>query len=315
MAEVVEMSCCCCGVNKQQKDYYKSYSALYLNGYMPICKTCFNQLYEQYKSEYQSSKKAMQRLCMAFDVYWHEDDFDRCDKNDDKVVGRYLKTLNLAHHQGKTFDDSLEEGFAFSGDRKIVNQTRVAMIDEYGNVVDSVKGVSQASLDRWGFGFDPQDYAVLDQHYKLLKTANPNLNPNQEIFVTELCYMHMQSMKSMRENDIETYNKLRKSYRESFKQAGLHAEADTESAEGTAYGELIGMISKYTPEEYYKNKDVYKDWDGKDEYYRRNVIRPEQNIENGTAFRDPEHSIPDFDDGDVDDGEEVEVYDEDEDYS
>lgn len=297
--------CCHCGHTRAEKEYYKTFSQLYYGGYMPLCKDCFRKLYNQYQADYHSSKKAMQRLCMAFDIYWNETVFDQCDKNDGTVIGRYIRSMNLGQHAGKTFDDTIEEGFDFSGDRKPVRETRVAVVDEYDNVVDSLKGVPQSVLDKWGTGFDAIDYNILDSHYKSLKHANPNLNQNQEIFVDELCYTHMQSMKAMRAGDIETYSKLRKSYRESFKQAGLNPETDKSSQAGMSISELLLMISQHTPEEYYKDKARYQDWDGIGDYYKRMVVRPEQNIEYGTADRDPEYCVPD---------DTFEIEDEDEDY-
>jgi len=53
------------------------------------------------------------------------------------------------------------------------------------------------------------------------------------------------------------------------------------------------MISKYTPEEYYKDKKLYKDFDGIGEYFKRFVLRPLKNLQLGTTDRDKEFFVSD----------------------
>ena len=53
------------------------------------------------------------------------------------------------------------------------------------------------------------------------------------------------------------------------------------------------MISKYTPEEYYKDKTLYKDFDGIGDYFKRFVLRPLRNLQLGTTDRDKEFFVSD----------------------
>ena len=54
---------------------------------------------------------------------------------------------------------------------------------------------------------------------------------------------------------------------------------------------FVGIVSQYTPEEFYKNKDRYKDFDGLGEYYERFAVRPLRNIELGSQDRDYEFYV------------------------
>ena len=215
MKEVADMPkksekrvCCTCGDSLIVSKYYKSNSDFYIDSMLPICKDCFSHKFGQYARVFKSNKMAMQRMCIAFDIYFNEDLFDKCDTNDETVIGNYFRQLNMAQHHGKTFDDSINEGaFNLSGDRKKVKGKRVAIVDEYDNVHEesAEEKISTKDVERWGMGFDPIDYTILNSHYKMLKKSNPNCDDNQEFFMENLCHIYAQQRKALRDKDTKTY--------------------------------------------------------------------------------------------------------------
>lgn len=293
--------CCTCGDSLIVSKYYKSNSDFYLDSMLPICKDCFSHKFGQYARIFKSNKMAMQRMCIAFDIYFNEDLFDKCDTNDETVIGNYFRQLNMAQHHGKTFDDSINEGaFNLSGDRKKVKGKRVAIVDEYDNVQEETpeEKINPKDLEKWGLGFDLMDYEILNSHYKFLKNSNPNCDSNQEIFITTLCYTYMKQMKSLREGDVKTYKDMSELYLRTFKEAGLKTVKDSSESENFITGVSIATIEKYTPSEYYKDKQLYKDYDGIGGIIKRFFTRPLKNLQFGTNEPDPEYSIVDGDDDD-----------------
>ena len=226
-----QQKCCCCGETLSITKYYKSYSNFYSKGILPICKDCFGRKFGEYARVFKSNKIAMQRMCMAFDIYFNETAFDKCDTKDDAVVGKYFRNLNLGQHSEKSFDDSLKDGiFEFSGERKKVNGVRVAYVDEYDNVQEEIdEKINPKDIEKWGIGFDTADYAELNNHYKTLKKANANTDDNQEIFIKDLCYAKMLQMKALRNNDLDNYNRLTDSYRKTFQQSGIKVVKESAS--------------------------------------------------------------------------------------
>ena len=59
-----------------------------------------------------------------------------------------------------------------------------------------------------------------------------------------------------------------------------------------------------TPAEYYKNKNLYKDFDNIGDYFTRFVLRPILNQQFGTTDRDHEFYIVD-EESEVDDGGDI----------
>lgn len=295
MPESEKCVCCQCLKKLPVNNFYKTQSKFYKTGRLPICKDCFYDdviLYRE-QENFKSTKMAMQRMCMAFDLYFDEDLFDTCDVTDDlkATILKYVRIMNMRQNSNKTFDDTiLESPTLLSGERKVVKpKTRVVPIDEYGNEVDIGK-VKKKDTSIWGFGFEPSDYEALNAHYQYLKEANPNCDSNQEIFIKDLCYIQMQKMKALQAGDVDAYNKLMESYRKSFNQAGLSTKDDNEKTED-CWSSFLSVVSQYTPEEFYLNKQRYSDFDGLGDYFERFIVRPLDNIVEGTQVRDAEFYV------------------------
>jgi hypothetical protein len=289
-AQKVYVCCQCDGHFNSLTQFYKTYSGLYAGtGYLPICKDCFAKLFNSYVNRYGEIKKAMKRMCMAFDLYYDDAIFNKYSEDPERLIGNYIRSLNMIQYKNKTFDTSLDNGFKFNDDK----EEKQVVFKPKKNILEDPKPVSQRDIDRWGIGFKNTDYGVLNSHYKFLKTANPNCDSNQEIFITDLCYTKMQQMKAVREGRVDDYNKLTESYRKSFQQAGLKTVQDDTKNPDDCWSLWTGIISQYTPEEYYKDKSLYEDWDKLGEYYERMAIRPLKNLQLGTSERDKEYYVHD----------------------
>lgn len=61
------------------KDFYGSQSSLSSqHGKMRICKSCFEKLFDKYAVKYGGNRKAVKRLCMAYDIYYSEELYESC---------------------------------------------------------------------------------------------------------------------------------------------------------------------------------------------------------------------------------------------
>lgn len=279
--------CCQCGENLPPTQFFKSYSSLFAGlGHLPICKSCLIREYKKYKIEYKGSdQRAMQRICMAFDIYFDPSLFDTCNGNDDTRLGIYMRKINLGQYKGRTFDTTMAEGFFFTGEKEKIDMVKKVESEE--------TPIDPHLIQKWGEGLSQIDYTILEEHYKYLKSANPNCDSNQEIFIIDLCYTKMQQMRAVRSNSVDDFNKLTESYRRTFTQAGLKTVQDANANSEDCWGVWQERIAQYTPEEYYKNKKLYRDFDGIGEYFERFVLRPLRNLMYGTQDRDPEFCVND----------------------
>ena len=285
--------CCLCGSDLPEDKFFKSNSPLYKgSGHLPICKDCFRQQVQRYVVQYGDLKKALLRMCAAYDIYYKESIIgDQTDVN--AAVSGYIQRLNLGQYKKKTFDNTIEEGIFKSELPKGAGPVE--------NLFEDDRTIKERLVDKWGEGLNFPDYQELEKHYKYLKSANPNCDSNQEIFIIDLCYIKMQQLRAVRDGDADTYKKMADAYRQSFQQAGLKSNRENNSNEEFTVGVTCEDIEKYTPAEFYKNKKLYKDFDGLGDYFTRNVFRPLKNLMFGSKDKDPEYYVKD----------EADVYDED----
>jgi len=300
--------CCSCGVSyvKQEKYFSASRSPFFAgnNGRLPICDSCVDAFVEQYMSIFKEPEEAIRRMCMHWDIYC-------CDTLmvstvEKKSLGERVRTIirssGLTQYQGKTFDTYLNEigvtaicDLVYSGDDDSLGITQEP--DEAEDEPDQPR-VTAVAMKRWAdIDIEPHRIGKLETHYKFLKDCNPNCDSNQEVFIKDLCYIKLLQSESIKSGDIDKFDKLTKQYRETWKQAGLKSIADADKNEEETYGMAVAMMAQYTPEEYYKNKSLYKDMDGILDYFKRMVLRPLKNLLTGSSERDPEYSVPEDGDG------------------
>lgn len=281
----------CCQCNKPldlQTDFFSTYSSLYAKtGRLPVCKDCLTKLFHSYAERYDSAKMAMQRICMAYDLYYNESLFDKCNNGTDATLGNYIKRLNMVQYKGKTFDVTLDDGFVFG---EVQNQPKNE--PEISEELDETE-INPRDIQKWGDGLKPADYLALNNHYQFLKNANPNCDSNQEIFINDLCYSKMLQLRAVREGNPDAFGKMSEQYRKSFEKAGLKTVRDASADEGFTFGVNIETIEKYTPAEYYKNKELYRDFDDIGDYINRFLLRPLRNLMHGTSDRDHEFYVHD----------------------
>ena len=163
--------CSRCGVEYSAKErhFNRSNSPLffYNDRYLPVCRKCLVEMYEQYLGEFKDDRAAIRRVCMKFDIYWCESLYQSVnnDRSTSSRISAYLKNSNLSHFQGKTFDDTLAE------------EAEQEAVINYEDVFNEKKEpeVSKEIIDFWGSGLTASYYMELEQQLKKW-TDNRNID-------------------------------------------------------------------------------------------------------------------------------------------
>lgn len=282
--------CVTCGkrYSKQKGNFSASQSELYTgnNSYLPTCIRCLEKLYDKYKETTGSEIGAIMRICLHYDLYYDEQlaqsAIDKTTINQ-STIRCYVKNCNLVQYKDKTYDTTLSEDVA-----NIRTKTEFEEAKSEGKT-----NISKAVIDRFGVGIgDEEDYRILDSHYKMLKSANPNCDSNQEVFIKALCNLQMLSTRALRNNDRKGYTETNAEYMKTFKQAGLKLSSENTNTDD-CWGLWMEQISKYTPEEYYKDKNLFTDYDNIGDFFSRHILRPLRNLLNKENVRDKEYNVGD----------------------
>ncbi len=285
--------CSCCGKGFNRRDGYfqRSNDVLFQanDGYLPWCKECTDKYVSQMTALYSNNEEhAIHDFCQR--VGWNYDvnalvaskETYSGHKNRSRI-SHYGAKRNINCDGRKTYIDTLKYNYE----------------NQLGNIITSREQtkdddvtVSASAIDRWGVGFTEQDYKNLDDHYRMIKKNNPNADNNQEIFIKSLCNINMLMIRALTRGESKEYASLVEQYAKTFRQAGLKTVEEKDSSNDEVFGVTLATISQYTPEEFYKDKDLYSDWDKIGEYYDRHVCRPMQNLMTGTNIRDKEFFVP-----------------------
>lgn len=301
--------CTCCGDSwdTQKTNFSQSKSILYQsnNGFITICDKCrddyFYQLIDLFSG---NEEKAIGYMCIQFGWFYHDMALEasRSVSADRSRVGHYLAKKNLSQtsKHGHTDIDTLKYDFINREEKVISSVEDAKELKASGEITTSI-----ATMERWGFGvFSDEKYKILEDHYRMLKKYNPNCDNNQEIFIKSLCHLNLIQTEALRENNTKNYIDANSEYAKTFKQAGLKTVEEKDNSNDTTFGVTLATISNFTPEEYYKDQDLYKDYDKLGEYIERHMCRPLNNLQNGANDRDFEYFVPDsseiLDDGDDD---------------
>ena len=288
-------SCCGKGYNSLKNNFQKTNSPLYQanDGYLPWCKSCTDSYMNILIGFYsQNEEHAIEHFCQQVDWVYDIEPL-KCAReisSDRSRISSYAAKKNLNVGNRKTYFDTLKYNYEQRQDEVITSR-------EQAKSEEST--ISASAVDRWGVGFTEMDYRLMDDHYRLLKRQNPNCDANQEIFIKSLCSLSMLQANALRDGDSDKYVKLTEQYAKTFKQAGLRTVEEKDNSSDECLGVTLAAISQYTPEEYYKNKDLYRDFDNIGDYFDRFVKRPLKNLMFGTNERDREYYVKD--NGDIDD--------------
>ena len=292
-------SCCGRGFTSQDKNFQKTNDVLFQsnNGYLPWCKECTDTYTAQTTALYCNNEElAMKDFCQRagwnYDINALVASMETYSGHRSRSrISHYAAKKNINCDGRKTWIDTLKH-----------NQTlkEYEVITTREQTKDEDVKVKGSSIDRFGLGFTEMDYKNLDDHYFMLKKNNPNADNNQEIFIKALCNINVLMIKAFQDGDSDKYVKLTEQYAKTFKQAGLKTIQEVDNSADECLGVTLATISQFTPEEYYKDRGLYKDFDKIGEYFTRFVKRPLKNLMTGSTDRDHEYYVKDKS-GDLDD--------------
>lgn len=285
--------CCACGkkYTKQIGNFAKSQSPLYAgnSGFLPICNHCLEALYEQYIEQLGNHPEALKRVCMHWDIYYTDKLAASCysvSGNTTRMI-KHLKTCNLGQYNGKTFDSYLLEVANIISDDSDVSK------------YDS-EHVTTDIVTIWGLGYTEAEYKMLNDHYNILKEQIDSNDPIQDALIKDACEQHILKYR-YRDNDIDKYDKVSKLYQNTLSNANLKPRAvnkdQLNNNPDECWGNFIKTVETISPADYFKDKKIFEDFDKMDEYYKRFIKRPTDNLINGTSVMDEEFSIKADDDG------------------
>lgn len=174
--------CRMCGTayGKLNGYFYKSYNQVNKgNGYLPVCKHCVDDLYEDFLRECKDPRLACHQICRKFNVYWSDDIYDGVvlGSSTRSVVSGYLTRANVVKYRNKSYEDYMKEiGMMWDIPRDKKSEEELAPPTEKDAEVGESEVIEEESDDdievadeiklEWGPGYSNKQYLELDERRK-----------------------------------------------------------------------------------------------------------------------------------------------------
>ena len=216
MAKSFKDKCTCfyCGKEYVETNYYNSISEFYVNTKkIPYCKQCIKKLFDHFVERYTNEgcedpeKKAVRRLCMAFDINFNEKAYEeavgdaRKRKMNISAMNAYMKRAQLIPHRNRTYDDTISE-----------EENYKYVINESSDMVNESE-IDDATKNFFGNGFNDEDYRFLKKEFDDWTARHECKTKAQEEVFKRLCFKQLEILKATRsgedtKNLDDTFQKL-----------------------------------------------------------------------------------------------------------
>lgn len=166
---VASSTCRLCGTayGKLNGYFYKSYGHIYKGtGYLSVCKTCIDNMYEDFLRETGDPKAACHQMCRKFNIYWSEDIFNGALNGaaSRTMMAGYITRSNVVKYQGKSYDDFLKEiGMLWDipsrNDGRLTPLQQIIDADDESSDIEIADEIKKA----WGPGYSNKQYSELEE--------------------------------------------------------------------------------------------------------------------------------------------------------
>lgn len=270
----------------QDGNFYTTPSELFAGNttFYPISKASLDKYYIHllYKLDH-NQEMALDRIAQLMDLYVNDELIATAISASEKKspVGILVRYCNMVQYRGKTYMDTMIERFEAQEKERKRNA---------GEVVDTDK----RAIELFGFGYKPDEYAILLQHYEMLTKQFSNADGVQDAMIKDLCDIKVMQMNAKSSGDADGYSKLTKLYQDTLKNSGLKLRSDDtafSNDENACFGVWRGMIEQHCPAEIYQDTKLFEDVDSVKDYFRRFILRPVINFFSGRNEMDPEYNL------------------------
>ena len=195
--------CSKCGTEySRRKGYFPvSYAVLHKGiGYVPVCKTCIDTMYNSYLSQCNNAKDAVRQLCRKLDLYWSNSVYEIVSRKSTtrSMMTQYIAKINSVTYAGKSYDDTLsEEGTLWAFNGNTIVSGKVAPMMSVANSEDEDAAEIEIPDDVrafWGSGYAPEMYLELEQRRKYWMSRFPEgveLDIGTEALIRQICSLEL----------------------------------------------------------------------------------------------------------------------------
>lgn len=259
--------------------------------FMTVCHDCVVEMYDKKVQQFGNELDAAKDICRIFYLYWNPAAF-AATKTGNVMVSRmksyFSKICMIQYNKGTCWDDYVKQDNTVEDIAIVEAQIKT---EESEDTPIKVKKTSKPEqVKKWGNAFTADEHNHLDQHYELISSLVENPKEQDPIIKT-LCETYVLKSRATKLGDIDDFKKLSELYSAYYKQLERKEEKDSKDYADIPLGVMASIVEGHCPAEYYKDKQLFKDYLGIEDYFNRMVIRPLRNLLTGSRDKDDEYVI------------------------
>lgn len=276
---VESIYCRKCMKIKHPKDFFSSVDDLDSNGYFSVCKDCCNELYDNYYRVEHDLSRTILRVCRKLNLRFDENairatelhlqTLSENNKESDNIIGIYKGKLASSVKSNPTDKNSAVD-LTFSEPSYYVPVDDTSM-DNVEDAFDLKKF--------WGENYTYEDYAFLENELSEWKKTHRCDTKGEILLLKELAYKSLEISKKRLEGS--STSSLVKELQELMKTASVDPAKTATLGAGKSqdtFSSFIKTIEENEPADYFKDKELFKDFDNIDWYFKKYITRPLKNF-------------------------------------
>ena len=283
---IASIYCRKCTKNKPTKDFFVAVDKFIdSNGYFSICKECISKMYVMFYNSQHSLDRAIYKTCKAVNIVYstsavnstitHLATQQKLD-DDPSIFGIYKsKIVNTqkGNNLGKMAEATASMDLTF----------RETAIPEHSEDEQEFEG-ADGVVAFWGDGYTTDEYRFLEKELTEWKRSYSCQTKAEEFLFKQIC-LKILGLETANKEDGKGGDAILKSIQELLKTTALTPAQQNAASSGKGtetWGIFIKNIEETTPAEYYKDKTLFKDIDGMEEYIKKYIVRPIKNYITGS---------------------------------
>lgn len=193
--------CFKCGTAySRYKGYFPvSYSILNKGvGYIPVCKTCIDNMYNSYLAQCNNARDAVRQVCRKLDLYWSNNVYEMVSRKSTTrtMMTQYIAKINTITYAGKSYDDTLsEEGALWNFSNEDVRNTITNNMNDASDESEAEEiEIPSEIVDYWGAGYSSEMYRQLEQRKNYWISGLPSdyeLDRGTEAIIRQICSLEL----------------------------------------------------------------------------------------------------------------------------
>jgi len=271
----------CMRTDLGEKDFYtRTDTLLDSNGYMSICKDCCNTVFDNSYTLEHNFEKALLRTCKILNVAWVPTAVESARNHLSKMMDKGKETTAVfGIYKSKVSSmSSMNLEIASTYNESVDN---AQFIENDPNVTDD-ETFNKYLSDFWEPGLSFEQYEFLESELGRYKRTHKCDTATEESLLRQICFAEL-DIRNSRVGGGSPDTAAIKRLQELMKTASVDPAKTSLANSGKAqdtFSSFVKIIEENEPAEYYssKEKNVFKDYDNIDFYFKKYVTRPLKNF-------------------------------------